>query len=81
MTIVNMYEAKANLSKLVQKALSGEEVILAKSGRPLVKLIPADMGKKDIKFGLMKGRIQLADNFNEFDPELQEMFKDYTKRF
>lgn len=81
MTIVNMYEAKANLSKLVQKALSGEEVILAKSGRPLVKLIPADMGKKDIKFGLMKGQIQLADNFNEFDPELQEMFKDYTKRF
>lgn len=40
MTKVNMHEAKTNLSKLVDRALRGEEVILARSGKPLVRLVP-----------------------------------------
>ena len=78
MIIANMYEAKTHLSKLVQKALQGEDIILAKSGKPLVKLVPASVKKKDIKFGLMKGQIQIADDFNCFGAELQEMFKNYS---
>ena len=77
MTIVNMYEAKTHLSKLVQKVLSGEDVILAKAGKPLVRLVPANIDKKEIKFGLLKGQIQIADDFNDFGPEMKEIFKDY----
>ncbi len=76
MIIANMYEAKTRLSQLVQQALDGEDVILAKAGKPLVKLVPIDQ-KKEIKFGLMKGKIKIADDFNETSAELEEMFKEY----
>ena len=42
MIISNMYETKTRLSQLVQKALEGEEVVLAKSGKPLVRLVPTN---------------------------------------
>ena len=76
MIIANMYEAKTRLSQLVQQALDGEEVVLAKAGKPLVKLVPTDQNR-EIKFGLMKGKIRIADDFNESSVELEEMFKDY----
>lgn len=77
MTIANIYEAKTNLSKLIKQALDGEEVILAKAGKPLVKLVSAIKKKDKIQFGLLKGKIELKEDFNEFGPELAEMFKDY----
>jgi prevent-host-death family protein len=76
MIIANMYEAKTRLSQLVQQALDGEEVVLAKAGKPLVKLVPTDQNR-EIKFGLMKGKIRIADDFNESSVELEEIFKDY----
>lgn len=42
MTKVNMHEAKSNFSKLVKRALDGEEVIVARNGKPLVKLVPLE---------------------------------------
>lgn len=77
MVIANMYEAKTKLSQLVKQALEGEEVILAKAGKPLVKLVPTDQ-KRKIKFGLMKGKIQMANDFDQWSEELEELFKDYT---
>ena len=71
----NIYEAKTHLSRLIQKALQGEEVIIAKAGKPLVKLIPADSTKRKVKFGLLKGQIQIAEDFDEFGAELQELFQ------
>ena len=74
MTQANIYEAKTQLSKLIQKAIDGEEVVIAKSGKPLVKLVPVDSDRSSIIFGLMEGQIEIADDFNEFGPELSEMF-------
>lgn len=48
MTKVNMHEAKTNLSKLVDAALKGEEVILAKSGKALVRLVPIELRERPI---------------------------------
>jgi prevent-host-death family protein len=48
MTKVNMHEAKSNLSKLVEKALQGEEVILAKGGKALVRLVPVEGDERPI---------------------------------
>ena len=77
MIISNMYEAKTNLSQLVKKALDGEEVILAKSGKPLVKLVPTKSELEKRKFGLLKGKIKMSDDFNDFTEELETMFKGY----
>ena len=73
--VVNIYEAKTHLSKLIQKVLDGDEVIIAKSGKPLVKVVPVDAEKKKVKFGLLKGQIRIAEDFNEFGPELQSLFQ------
>lgn len=75
----NIYEAKTHLSRLIQKTLQGEEVIIAKAGKPLVKLIPADSTKRKVEFGLLKGQIQIAEDFDEFGAELQEMFQINSK--
>lgn len=62
----NMHEAKSKLSQLVESALSGEEVIIAKAGKPAVRLVPCKTAKKRV-FGQFKGKINLADNFDAKD--------------
>ena len=62
---VNIYEAKTRLSELVEQASRGETVVIAKSGTPMAKLVPLSYGpKRKIKFGLMKGKIEIADDFD-----------------
>ncbi len=62
---VNIYEAKTKLSHLVDQASKGDSIIIAKSGTPLARLVPlreATPGK--VQFGLMKGQIKFADDFD-----------------
>ena len=62
---VNIYEAKTRLSELVDQASRGETVIIAKAGTPLAKLVPLNSGpKRKLVFGLMKGMISIADDFD-----------------
>ena len=72
---VNIHEAKTNLSKLIQKAINGEDVIIAKGNKPIVKLVLVDNKKPQRKLGTAKGKIELADNFDES----LEDFKEYMK--
>ncbi len=75
--IYNIYEAKTNLSKLVEMALAGQEVYVAKNGTPLIELKPLETAKpepKRRKLGDLKGKIWIADDFDEMTPELLEMF-------
>ena len=46
MDTVNLYEAKTNLSKLVERAAAGEEIIIAKAGHPLARLVPIEKKKR-----------------------------------
>ena len=78
MLLTNMYEAKTHLSSLIQKALDGEEVVIAKAGKPLVELVPYAAEKKQIKFGLLKGQISIPDDFNSFTDQVADMFSDYV---
>jgi prevent-host-death family protein len=71
--IVNVSEAKAKLSKLIDMAYQGEEVIIAKNNLPLVKLVAHKMTSKR-KLGQMKGQIIIPDDFLEEDEELNAMF-------
>lgn len=61
---LNIYEVKTHLSKLVEQAHNGETIIIAKSGKPWAKIIPFDAPKKRFKFGTMKGKIKISDDFN-----------------
>ncbi len=61
---VNMHEAKSKLSALVEEALAGEDVIIAKAGRPLVRLVPFQEAKKPRKPGRLKVPLVLSDAEN-----------------
>jgi antitoxin (DNA-binding transcriptional repressor) of toxin-antitoxin stability system len=68
MKVVTVHHAKTNLSKLINEALDGEEIIIAKGKNPLVKLtvIPSSSTRM---IGLYKGKIKISDDFDEeLDP-------------
>ena len=64
--IVNMHEAKTNLSRLVAQALAGEEVIIARAGTPAVRLTPV---RQERVPGSARGMVQIAPNFDDPLPE------------
>lgn len=77
MQTVNIHEAKTHLSKLVDKAASGESFIIAKAGKPLVKVIalsaPDESEKK--RMGFLKGQIKVPDNFDQIAAdEIKKLF-------
>src|SRR3954454_152522 len=74
--IYNLYEAKTSLSRLVDRAASGEEIILSKAGKPLAKLVPFRPSPGPRKPGGGEGRIRIAEDFDAPLPaELQESFE------
>lgn len=67
MRIVNMHEARKHLSRLVHEASKGESFIIAKAGKPLVKVIPLDApssGERK-RIGFLTGQIEVPDDFDE----------------
>jgi prevent-host-death family protein len=71
-TIVNMHEAKSTLSKLVEKVAAGEEVVIAKAGKPVAKLVKYE--REPRKLGGWEGKVWMADDFDETDQELIDLF-------
>jgi prevent-host-death family protein len=68
-TVFNLYEAKSALSRLVERAAAGEEIIIAKAGRPLAKLVPLERRRQPRKPGGWEGRVRIASDFDEPLPE------------
>ncbi|WP_029146766.1 type II toxin-antitoxin system Phd/YefM family antitoxin [Methylophilus sp. 5] len=66
MQVINIHEAKTQLSKLVDQAVNGESFIIAKAGKPLVKVIKLDTPETQLpqRIGFMKGQIQVPDDFD-----------------
>jgi len=60
---VNLYDAKTHLSELVDAASKGEEVVIAKAGKPMAKLVALE-SRRPIRYGLMKGQITIAADFD-----------------
>jgi prevent-host-death family protein len=61
---VNIYEAKTRLSQLVDKAAAGEDVVVSRNGKPLVRITRLQPEKRVVRFGLLKGRIRIASDFD-----------------
>ena len=79
--IVNMHEAKTHLSKYVEKALAGEEVILARAGEPVAALVPlaslAGEKRNIVILGIMEGAFEVPDNFD--DPLPDEILNEFYR--
>jgi prevent-host-death family protein len=72
---VNMHDAKTHLSKLVERAAAGEEIIIAKAGKPVAKLVAIERNMTPRVAGSMRGKIWIADDFDDpLPPELQAYF-------
>lgn len=73
MTKVNIHEAKTHLSKLLEQALNGEEIVIAKAGKPLVRLVPV-REEKESCFGMDEGKGWIADDFDVLPDDLMAAF-------
>jgi len=75
MARVGMHEAKTNLSRLVERALDGEEIVLTRRGEPAVRLVPERGGGGFASLaGVWQGRVRIADDFDELPDDLAERF-------
>lgn len=75
MKMVNVFEAKTRLSQLLDLAASGEEVIIARAGKPMAKLIPYRINQRPRKPGYWKGKIKISKDFDELPEDLSRTFK------
>ena len=75
MRTVNMHEAKTHLSRLVDAAAKGEPFIIAKAGKPLVKVVPIDAPAAPKRFDFMEGQFTVPDDFDTIDQEeIEKLF-------
>jgi prevent-host-death family protein len=73
--IVNMHRAKSSLSRLVERALAGEEVVIARNGEPLVRPVPIEKKRKPRVPGRGRGKIWISPDFEFTDREITELFE------
>lgn len=72
---INIHDAKTHLSRYVERAIAGEEVVIARAGKPLVRLVPLDTPPRARQGGFLRGQAILrADLKADFAAEIEEMF-------
>ena len=64
MRTVNIHEAKTHLSRLVEEANAGDEIVIAKAGKPAVVLVPARKGRRPRTLGWLAGKLKVSDDFD-----------------
>jgi prevent-host-death family protein len=82
MKTINIYDAKTNLSKLLERVQNGETITIAKAGKPIADLVAYKKPEDTIKFGSAVGKIQCdLSDFDGIDSEIQELFygRDWDK--
>lgn len=72
--ITNIYQAKTNLSQLIEQVLAGKDVVIAKAGKPVARLVPYLTDKKPRIPGKFKGHFVVSDDFDREDEEIKKMF-------
>src|SRR5260364_405988 len=76
MRAVNIHEAKTKLSRLVNQAAQGEPFIIAKAGKPLVKVVPLDAPQAIQRLGFMEGEILVPEDFGQMgSAEIEQLFQ------
>ncbi len=76
MLTINIHEAKTHLSRFIEKAAAGEEIIIAKAGKPIAKLVPLDSLPASRNLGIFKGQLNVPEDLDEALPEdVAELFE------
>jgi prevent-host-death family protein len=75
MTQVGMHEAKTKLSQLVERAEAGEDIVLARNGKPVARLVPVATTASiaDLR-GAWRGRVEIAEDFDELPDDIADAF-------
>ena len=73
---VNIHEAKTHLSRLVDRAAAGEEIVIARAGKPVAKLVAYVRETPDRELGAWRGRVWMAPDFDETDVDTVRLFED-----
>lgn len=71
---INIHEAKTHLSRLIERVEAGEEITLARAGRPVAKLVSISRRTEPRVPGLWKGKVRIAEDFDAPLPEVDEAF-------
>jgi prevent-host-death family protein len=73
-TVINIHDAKTNLSKLVEQIETGSrsEIVIARAGKPVARLVP--IAKATIKLGVADGAFDIPDDIDRLNPVIEEMF-------
>lgn len=74
MPMANIHEAKSQLSKLIEMAARGEEVIIARGGKPVARLVPYRPCTQPREGGQWKGRVKMSPDFDELPPDILDAF-------
>ena len=69
METVNIYDAKTRLSQLVDKAAAGEDVVVSRNGKPIVRITRLQEARRRVRFGLLKGKVKIAEDFDSPMPD------------
>jgi prevent-host-death family protein len=64
MQTVNIHHAKTHLSRLVDEAARGQEIVIARAGKPVARLVPLAIAPPKKRFGLLKGKLRVPEQFN-----------------
>jgi prevent-host-death family protein len=75
MDLVNVYEAKTHLSRLLDRVEAGEEVIIGRSGRPVARLVPYKRPGVRRRPGAWRNKVRIADDFDELPEEILAAFR------
>jgi prevent-host-death family protein len=78
MPTVNIHAAKSQLSRLLDAAVAGEDVIIAKAGKPVARLVPIEQKKEPRKLGTLAGKLHVPDDFD--DPLPDDILADFEGR-
>lgn len=72
---VNVYEAKTQLSRLIDRAMAGEDVVIARAGTPMVRLVPVGARPSGRTPGSARGQIRIAADFDDLPAEVTAAFR------
>ena len=72
---MNVYEAKSQFSKLLEQVEGGDEIVIARNGKPVARLVPLQRSAAPRELGSMRGKIWMAPDFDEPDEELIDLME------
>lgn len=74
--IVNIHDAKTNLSRLVERVEQGEEIVIGRAGKPVARLVPVTEPAPDRVPGIWRGKVVYRGDFDELDDEITRLFEE-----